>query len=110
MKKEDLALIRDGDLIHFTTKVLTPQGMQNGGIDAAEVIGKTEQSALIRSKQHPDLTIAVQAHHIVAVFRGNETVYIDIEQHADGEEPVLVPCPYCNGMHYKGQICPLHPR
>jgi len=84
MQKTDIALLQAGDEIDFTTKALTPRGLVDAGIDTALVIGTTQESALIKSTKFPDLTIAVQAHNIVAARRlgagGVQSLYVGIQE------------------------------
>lgn len=69
MKKDEIALLQAGDEIDYTTKALTQRGLVPGGIETARIVGTTQESALIKSTKFPDLTIAVQAHNIVAARR-----------------------------------------
>lgn len=77
MKQEDLHLIQVGDEIHFKDIVLTSAGVEPGGIAIAVVTGKIDGAVLIKSGKS-GRTVAVQPHRIVAVFRGLNSIYVDI--------------------------------
>lgn len=82
MQKEEITMLQAGDEIDYRTKALTPRGLVDGGIETAQMVGTTQESALIKSRKFSDLTIAVQAHHAVAARRmvANDVIpiYTDI--------------------------------
>ena len=90
MQKTDIALLQAGDIIDYTAKVLTPRGLVPGGIGTARIVGTTQESALIKSTKYPLLTIAVQAHNIVAAFREVNgdviPLYVDIQPKEDDNQ------------------------
>jgi hypothetical protein len=51
--KPVLAPLHPGDRIDYRFKRLTPRGLINAGIGTAEVMGTTEESALIKSETRP---------------------------------------------------------
>jgi hypothetical protein len=62
---------------------LTSHGLIDAGISTVQVVGTTSEPALIQSDTRPALTIAVQAHDIVAAYRfvegGLQALYVAIE-------------------------------
>jgi hypothetical protein len=88
MHQEELSLLRAGDLIDYRTKQRTPRGLIDAGIQRAQVVGVTGNSALIKSRSHPLLTLAVQAKDIVAAYRvqrSGVTLLYEEEQSPAGE-------------------------
>ncbi len=72
MHKADLAKLHPGDWLDYRLKQLTPGGLVDAGIATAQVVGTTDESALIKSERHPLLILAVQAREIVAAYRFEE--------------------------------------
>lgn len=78
MKKEELHLIEIGDEIDFRTIAFAGHEVVKG-IETARVAGMTEGAALIHGRRFK-VTIAVLAKDIVAVRRGLEAIYVDIDR------------------------------